>query len=187
LVLAYRRNILSSSLQQEDNLMSGKKLNAEDKAEIIANYIGINFLAAKELRELQDLKPDVFLKVAEMAGLGKRVAYALARIARQFDDLGVPEERLHAIGWTKLQIVGRYLTEDNADYLLELAETSTVYELESRLRGEIPIEDARVVTLYLSPEQHERFKVKLVANGAVPSGNGLLRKEKALMAIVDGK
>ncbi|MBJ7533656.1 hypothetical protein JDN40_06025 [Rhodomicrobium vannielii ATCC 17100] len=168
--------------------MSGKTMSHEEKAEIIANYIGINFLAAaKELRELQDIKPDVFLKVAEMAGLGKRTAYALARIARQFDVLGVPEERLRAIGWAKLQIIGRYLTEENAGVLLELAEKNTVYELESRLRGEIPVEDARVIMLYLAPDQYERFKAKLIAHGAVPSGNGLLRKEKALMAIIDRK
>lgn len=160
----------------------------EEKAEVIANYIGNNFLElAKELRELQEVKPDIFTKVAQMAGLSPRKAYALARISRQFQDLGVPEERLRTIGWTKLQIIGRYLTEENAEYLLQRAELDTVYELESRLRGEAPVEDARVMMLYLPPQDYERLKAKLIAHGAVPNGSGLLRKEAALMAFIDAR
>jgi hypothetical protein len=168
--------------------MKKKDQSFEGKVEVIANYIGINFIhLAKELRELQEAKPDIFLKVAKMAGLSSRKAYALARISRQFDDLGVPEERLQALGWTKLQIIGRYLSGDNAESLLQLAEQNTVHELESRLRGEPPVEDARVMVFYFSPQDYERLKAKLVKHGAIVSGKGLLKKEAALMALVDKK
>ncbi len=168
--------------------MKNKYESPEDKVEVIANYIGINFIQlAKELRELQEAKPDIFLKVAKMAGLSGRKAYALARISRQFDDLGVQEERLQAVGWTKLQVIGRYLSENNAEHLLQLAEGNTVHELESRLRGEPPVEDARVLVFYFSPEDFERLKAKLIKHGAIVSGKGLLKKEAAMMALIDKK
>lgn len=95
--------------------MNKKVKTAQDKLEIIANYVGKKFFqVAKELRELQELKPYIFKSVAKMAGMSPRRAYALARISRQFEDLGVPEVRLCQIGWTKLTVIGRYLTEDNA-------------------------------------------------------------------------
>lgn len=72
--------------------MTKKDLSFDEKVEFIANFIGDNFLrVARALRELQDEQPDIFLKVAELAGLSNRKAYALARISRQFDDLGASE------------------------------------------------------------------------------------------------
>ena len=165
--------------------MNRKVSFIEDKAEVIANYIGYDFLnLAEELRDLQDAKPDIFMTVVKMAGLSTRKAYALARISRQFDDLGVPDERLHAIGWTKLQVIGRHLTEENADYLLNLAEHNTVHDLEALLRGERLIEDARVMVLYFSPEEHDLVRGALIRHGAVANGKGLLKKEAALIALI---
>ena len=126
--------------------MEKEKLAPANKVEFIADFIGDNFLRmAKALRELQDEQPDIFLEVAKLAGLSNRKAYALARIARQFEN--APEERLYFIGWTKLQIIGRYLTGENTEYLLKLAEQNTAHDLEVRLRGDTPIADARVVSL----------------------------------------
>ena len=122
-----------------------------------------------------------------MAGLSSRQAYTLARISRQFHDLGVSEERLEAVGWSKLQIIGRYLTEENAKYLLQLAEQNAVHELEARLRGEPPIQDARLLTFYFPSQDYERVKAKLIKHGAVISGNSLLKKEAALLALIRKK
>ena len=165
--------------------MTKKDLSFDEKVEFIANFIGDNFLrVARALRELQDEQPDIFLKVAELAGLSNRKAYALARISRQFDDLGASEERLYSIGWTKLQIIGRYLTEDNGEYLLQLAEQNTAHDLEALLRGETPVADAKVMQFYLSPSDYKRLRSKLVTHGAIASGNGLVKKELALMKLL---
>lgn len=164
--------------------MTKQKKVLGDKAEFIASLIGDNFLRlAWALQELQDEQPDIFLKVVHLVGLSPRKAYALARIARQFG--GVKEERLYVIGWSKLMIIGRYLTENNVEYLLQLAEDNTSYDLQVRLRGEIPIEDAKVVQLYLSPADHKRLKAVLIKHGAIASSNGLVRMENALMAFID--
>lgn len=164
--------------------MPKKKSTLDEKAEFVASLIGDNFLRlAWALRELQDEQPDIFLKVVELVGLSPRKAYALTRIARQFD--GVAEERLHFIGWSKLMIVGRYLTEDNIEYLLNLAEQNTSHDLEVMLRGETPVDDAKVVQLYLAPDDHKRLRAALMKHGAVASGNGMVKIESALMALLD--
>lgn len=158
----------------------------QKKVDIAASFIGDNFLrVAKALRKLQDDDPEIFLKVAESLGISRRKAYALARIDRQFTELRVEENRLYFIGWSKLQIVGRYLTDENAEYLLQLAEQHTSHDLEVLLRGETPVEDAKVVRLYLAPEDHKRLTAALMKYGAVVSGNGLAKTEIALMALVD--
>ena len=80
-----------------------------DKVETLANILGDSFLRmAKGLRELQDNQPDLFLNAAKLAGISRRKAFALTRIARQFED--VPDKRLYSIGWTKLMIIGSGLT-----------------------------------------------------------------------------
>lgn len=164
--------------------MSENKSTLNEQAELIAGFIGDRFLRlAWALRELQDEQPGIFLKVVGLVGLNSRKAYALARIARQFD--GVPEERLYFIGWTKLVIIGRYLTDDNLEHLLQLAQQNTAHDLEVLLRGETPIEDAKVVQLYLAPNDYQRLRAALIKHGAVTSGNGLIKMEAALMALVD--
>lgn len=155
-----------------------------DKAEFIANFIGDNFIRmARALRELQDEQPGIFMQVARLAGLSRRKAFALSRIARQFED--EPEERLFFIGWTKLQLIGRYLTDQNREYLLTLAEQHTVHDLEALLRGETPIENARVLQLYLAQADYQKLSKILMQYGAVASGSGLIKVESALMALVE--
>lgn len=166
--------------------MATTDISLQKKVDIVASFIGDNFLrVAKALRELQDDDPEIFLKVAKRLGISRRKAYALARIDRQFTELGVEENRLYFIGWSKLQIVGRHLTDENAEYLLQLAEQNTSHDLEVLLRGETPIEDAKVVQLYLAPADHKRLKAALIKHGAGASGNGLAKMESALMALVD--
>lgn len=88
--------------------MAKKKSVLGEKAEFVASLIGDNFLRlAWAPRELQDEQPELFMKVADLVGLSPSKFYALAKIARQF--AGVAEEELYFVGWTKLQIIGRYL------------------------------------------------------------------------------
>ncbi|WP_137113830.1 hypothetical protein [Mesorhizobium sp. GR13] len=166
--------------------MATSDVSLQKKVDIAASFIGDNFLrVAKALRKLQDDDPEIFLKVAESLGISRRKAYALARIDRQFTELGVEENRLYVIGWSKLQIVGRYLIGENAEYLLQLAEQNTSHDLEILLRGETPVEDAKVVQLYLAAEDYKRLRATLKKYGAVVSGNGLAKTEIALMALID--
>ncbi len=164
-------------------------MNTEDlteRAAFLADFIAHDFVTlARHLRQLQDEKPDIVMKVAELAGISRRKCYSLIRISRQFDDLGIPEARLMDIGWTRLQIIGRYLSPDNAMQLLAMAEENTVHDLQLLLRGDTPVENPRVTVLYLSAEDHAKLATVLVSLGAAPNGNGLIGIEPALMRLVN--
>lgn len=162
--------------------MSKTPLSPKQKAELIASFIGDNFIeAARYLREVQDEKPELFATVVKYTGIGMRKAYYLAEIDRRFRKLGVDRTRLRKIGWTKVQMIGRHINMTNLEDLLSLAENHTAYELNALLRGEQPHSETRCVVLYFTPEQYETFEQAVLANGGVKSGRGLLGKEEALV------
>ena len=162
--------------------MNKKSITPKQKAELIASFIGDNFIeAARHLREVQDETPELFAMVVKHTGIGMRKAYYLAEIDRRFRKLGVDRNRLRKIGWTKVQIIGRHINKTNLEDLLSLAEKHTAYELNALMRGEQPHPDTRCVVLYFTPEQYETFEKAVLANGGVKSGRGLLGKEEALV------
>src|SRR5690606_10289370 len=117
---------------------------AKKKAEHIALFIGDNFLyAARQLREVQDETPELFQTVVEYTGIGLRKAYYLVQIDRQFSKLGIERNRLGRVGWTKLQLIGPYISKANCEELLSLAEKHTAYELSMIMRGEEPHPETR--------------------------------------------
>jgi len=116
--------------------MSKKPITPKQKAELIASFIGDNFIeAARYLREVQDETPELFATVVKYTGIGMRKAYYLAEIDRRFRKLGVDRNRLRRIGWTKVQIIGRHINKTNLEDLLSLAEKHTAYELNALMRG----------------------------------------------------
>lgn len=155
-------------------------------AKIIAAEIDTNFMrVARILRALQENNPERFVSEAKHGGIKRRHAFALARIAQQFDGLDIPDNRLQEIGWSKLSIVGRHLGTKSVDQLLKLAEQFTSHELESYFRGDKPKKGARAMLLRLLPKDDERFRIILVKYGAAVSGNGLVGKEDAMVALLD--
>ena len=161
--------------------MKGTKTKAPRVPQAFIEMIGDHFLeAARYLREIQDEHPENFVSVARKLKIGRRKAYALARIDRHFHDLGIAPDRLRRIGWTKLQIIASRIDEVNHEELLDLAETHSAYELKKLMDGEEPDPDARCVVLYLAPDQYEIFQLAITAYGGVKSGKGLGDKEAAL-------
>lgn len=160
----------------------------DDKIAILADYVGRDFMRlARELKELQDIKPDMFIEVVDKLELGKRTAFALARIGRIFGDFDVPDEQLNRIGWAKLNRIGGYLNEENAAHLLSMAESHTYHQLDLILKGQEPVEGTKVMLLYLAEADHIRLSQLMMQHGAKPSPNGgLVGKEAALMAILSG-
>jgi len=141
-----------------------------------------NFLElGRSLRQLQHRDPDLFQQVAKKENLKRRKAYYLVEVSRTFDKAPVPRSRLRKIGWTKLQLIGKHVTADNLEELLQLAESTNSKELERQMRGEKPLGNAHCVLMYFSPKQYVEFKAALLKNGAKPSGRGMVDKEKALI------
>lgn len=155
-------------------------------AKMIAAEMKTNFMrVARTLRQLQADDPEGFVRIAKQGGVERRQAYALARIAEQFDGTGIPDERLLKIGWTKLYVLSPRLTDKNIEQLLKAAEQFNVHELKDYLRGEKPKKNARAMLLHLRPKDDERFRIVLKEYGAKPSGTGLVGKEDALAALLD--
>ncbi|NGO62456.1 hypothetical protein G6N76_02125 [Rhizobium daejeonense] len=166
--------------------MSSTHPYTADKAALLADYVGRDFLRlARELRRVQEQRSDLFIEVAEEIGLGRRKAFALARVARIFDDLDIDDLRLNKIGWAKLNKVSSRLNEDNAERLLTLAEEHTSHQLDSVLKGELPVDGARVVLLYFTEEDYALLSKRLLEHGAQLSSNGgIAGKEQALMSLI---
>ncbi|WP_140984704.1 hypothetical protein [Asticcacaulis tiandongensis] len=162
--------------------MNKKPLNPTEIAEEILQNGGGNFLEiGRLLKEVQDYAPDLVEQVIKLSRLGTRKAYYLIQIERQFAPLGIKDDRLLGIGWTKLQMIGPHLSVKNCNDLLTLAEKHTAHELEAILNGDDPVPNARVLTLYLSKADYDRFEKVALQYGAAKYGRGLIHKEQALV------
>jgi hypothetical protein len=167
--------------------MSIKNLTPQEHAAVIADFAGNNFLeAARHFREVQDEAPELFGFVAQLSGISLRRAYALAAIHRTFYSLGIDHDYLRGLGWSKLQVIGPYITKANADHLLDLAEHHTVYELTRLMRSEKLHPGSRCVQLYFNPKQYDIFKKAILAHGGKASGRALINQEEALIRALSG-
>jgi hypothetical protein len=171
---------MAQVLKEESVALSTEALY--DKSMDLAKDVDDNFLdLARTLRQLYDRDRDLLKKVWEKTNLGSRKAYYLVNIDRWFGKLPVGKGRLKAIGWTKLQVIGPFVNEQNLEELLGLAENNTVEQLKALMKGEEPITNAHCVLMYFSPKQYEQLETVLLSHGGSRSGRGILNKENALM------
>lgn len=162
--------------------MKSAKSDLQQDVAFLQTLLEHSFLAAgRFLKERLEAGPDQFTQVVMHAGLSKRRAYALARIYRQFGQLGIETERLEKIGPTKLEIIGRFVEPDNLEDLLALAETHTGHEIASLMRFGKLESKWRSVLLRFSVPEYEVFEKIVVKYGAKKTGKGLFGKEAALM------
>jgi hypothetical protein len=135
---------------------------------------------AANLRKLYDTAPEEFRRLAKLRILGRRRAYYFVEIDRVFggdQDMAV---RLNRIGWTKLQIIAPYVTKENREELVALAEAHTAVNLKAIMRGKPPILGGRTVVLHFTKKQFAAFAEAILAHGATKNGAGFLDKERAL-------
>ncbi len=141
--------------------------------------------AARLLRQLLDEDPSEFLATAKTMGIQTRKAYYLVQIDRALDGLFVPRERLLRIGWTKMQIIARHITAENAEALLAQAERHPVHVLRDVIDGDAPESAKHCVILYLFDDEYEIFAEVLQAHGASLVGRGIKWKEEALITALE--
>ena len=153
-----------------------------DKVVEIAPEVEEKFLELGVLLgRLLDEDRELYSKAVEKAKLGVRKAYYLIAISKAFKNLKISRPRLRAIGWTRLMVIARVVTESNAEELVTLAEQYKVKDLEAIVKGEEPQPDSRVVILYFTPDQYDTFEGVLLKYGASQHGRGLVGKESALL------
>ena len=138
--------------------------------------------AAALLRQLFDEDGDDFLEAAEKLGIKERKAYYLIEVDKALEGLPISRARKLRIGWTKLQIVGPFLTHENYDQLLAQAEVHAVHELRDIVAGNWSEASKHCVLLYFFDEDYEVFAKVIRAHGATPHSRGYHGKEEALIA-----
>jgi hypothetical protein len=136
------------------------------------------------LHFLQGIAPKYFKMLLDLPEVGRRKGYYLVLVDKAFGKVAQIEAvriRLKKLGWTKLSVIAPHVTPDNLDELLGLAEQHSVENLKLVLQGEEPIVDGKTVTLRFTKKQFEVFKEAIVKKGAIKSGDGFIRKERALI------
>jgi hypothetical protein len=136
------------------------------------------------LRQLLDRDPELFQKIVHQTNLGRRKAYYLVEISRVFDSLQVSRARLKKLGWTKLSLIAKQVTQANVEEWLERAENLSTKQLERKMKGKTPIKNAACVLMYFSPKEYEELAEALAKYGATPTERGIQNREEALMRMV---
>ena len=166
--------------------LKGLKANPFNYA---AQYIKFGFIGVGHLLQVVlDDDPTEFSEACQLVGVSKRTGYALAKIERRLSTHVKEIPRLHAIGWSKLQVIAPHATPENREELLQLAEKHTVHELELLMKDLPVLPDGRTMLLHFTASQYMAFQAAVLAHGATKSGKGLAHVEEALIAALqDGK
>jgi hypothetical protein len=145
----------------------------EKALELSAN-VPDNFLElGRAMAQLYDRDQDLFRQLAAKSNMGLRKAYDLVEVSRTLEPLTIPRDQLRKIGWPKLQLIAKHVTPDSFDALLQLAEESTVKDLERHMRGQKPLGNAHCVLRYFSPKQYKQLEGALVPYGGAPTGSAI--------------
>ena len=159
-----------------------------DKAMTLSKDADETFLElGRTLRQLQDREPKRFQEIVAKSDLGRRKAYYLVDVSRVFDPLRVSCARLKKVGWTKLGMIAKQVTQDNVDEFLDLAVRYNVKELERMIQRKEPLGDeSHCVLMYFSKKEYEEVEEALKHYGArkAQRGSGLADKENALLKIL---
>jgi hypothetical protein len=146
---------------------------------------------ALSLQAVREKNPERFQKTYTDAGIGRRTAYALAKVAKRLQPfMEKYRDQMEEIGWTKLEIIADHLTKENARERLGEAKTNTVPQLKVLFRDGSPPAKAsapelRVVQLYFTQEDYEKFASAILDHGGERTGRGLRNQEQALLTIID--
>jgi hypothetical protein len=139
---------------------------------------------ARALRQLKRAAPDRYRLCVKNSGISQRKAYYLLSVCEAFETLQVPEERLKAIGWTKLQVIAGHVTKHNVNELLKLAETETTRDLKALMSGAPSKTTPHCVLMYFTEAQYGEFAEAVLSHGAAKVPRGLIGKEEALAAVI---
>jgi hypothetical protein len=156
-----------------------------EKAKEMASDVEDTFLdLGRMLRQLLDRDPELFQKIVQQTNLGRRKAYYLVEVSQAFDPLQVSRPRLKKLGWTKCALIAKHVNQDNVEEMLELAESMNSKQLERKLKGKTPINNAACVLMYFSKQQFKELEQALEKYGGTVTPRGIQNKEEALMRMI---
>ena len=142
--------------------------------------------------------PSFLHEVERVSGLKRRALFYLSNVGAFLHGYDISGEQAERIGWTKLQIIARYVRQQEKESkgrkpagkrieaILHIARHTTVHALPEALRaGNTETgEPLRSVLLRLPADHYGEIEAALLAWGAKKRGRGLVDKEKALLELV---
>ena len=148
-----------------------------------------DFLAlGRHMRTLEELDKSLlaqFMKHAPGIKASKRRPYYWLSIVKKFDGLGVTDEKLREVGWTKLQELTEYVDRVNVYDLLDKAKDFNVRQLKAKLTNNLALVETKAVTLYFDKKQKNIFEELMNMYGAVAlPGGGHTQREVALIKAI---
>lgn len=136
-----------------------------------------------------------WLDLIEKSGLGARKAYHLMTIWRQVQELSLSETKVNAIGWSKMLELLPYLTADNKNTLLDIAQGKSKYgpvtitKLRYLVQSDVPElhSELRYMILSMTQRQAKIIDNALIRFGAKRSrrGRGLSKRAEALVTLIE--
>ena len=157
------------------------------KAARLAQQPTVNFYElARVLVKLQDEK--AIQDLPAETGMSRRRLYYLLEVGKFIKNPTVGKADAERLGWTKLQIVARYVNQSNAtdaevaEYVKRALATKA-YALGQALREGVNV-SRRTAMFRLSDDANDELSEALVAFGAEHARRGLSKKEQALLLIV---
>lgn len=157
----------------------------------LAKQPALNFFAlAQALSKLHDIDPRDLRDLPDRSRLSRRRMYYLLQAGELIRRYGIKELDAEYIGWTKLQMIarhvsnaGRQLTPEEFKKLLALATEHKTRDLPVALKGK-RLGDKRVAHFYLTSRERALLNKALVMYGATQRGDRLTGKEEALVKIL---
>lgn len=138
--------------------------------------------AYQDVKEEYGDKGGFELYINEELGMEYRKAMYLIDIYYKFNQYGIGSEVVADIGWTKASQIARVMNEDNADALIEVAQSSTVADLKDAIREDFTIEDKGTgkKTATTPAKKKVTFKFRLFEDQAGPVEQYLSQAQDAL-------
>ena len=117
----------------------------------------------------------------EELGISERKGEHLVRIWDRVKSLGLPREKIHKIGWTRMRAITPHITEENAPALLAKAENLSFRQLSEEMRSQrLKKETSAHLKLTLTMEEYEH---KIITE-AVEEAKRLTEKDSTSWALV---
>jgi hypothetical protein len=156
-----------------------------DELQSILESAAVNpFELGSRLVELEQnsSNSDFFWGWVDALKVGRRRAYYLMAVVKTFCKDGYADARMQSIGWTKLARLIPYLSAQNREVLLQLAEKHTDLELRALLRSEEL--RASYVGLRFTAWEYSFFLETLQSVGGFKAGSEIAAaREKALLHV----
>ena len=139
------------------------------------------FMELAEIMSLLLASDRNFNEACREIGIGSRKARYLAEVHDQVAAYGIPPGKIIHLGWTKLSVLAKVLTDENVDFWVKRAEKLSVVALQRALSAKPPV---KAMVFKLTADEAAMVDAALVRFGARRHGRQIKGREDALIRLL---